>query len=56
MEGLERVDLQYNKIKNLPQDIEKLQGLRWLNLLRNPIGADEKARIKAALPDCHVIF
>jgi Leucine-rich repeat (LRR) protein len=54
--SLERLDLQENNLKILPADIAKLTKLQWLMLIKNPVTADEKERLKRALPRCHIAF
>lgn len=50
------IDLSYNKIKTLPQSIANMKGLRKLYLVGNPIGNEEKDRIRKALPNCIISF
>jgi len=54
--ALERLDLQENGLRSLPSGIGKLTALRRLNLVRNPISAEEKTRLKKALPECQILF
>ena len=54
--GLERLDLDGNKLTTLPENLGHLVGLKWLKLERNKLTEEEKTRIREALPDCHVSF
>ena len=56
--ALERIDLQGAQLTQLPAS-DKLSAMRqwkWLCLQRNRLSPEEQARIRAALPDCYVVF
>jgi Leucine-rich repeat (LRR) protein len=57
MSSLKWLRLNNNQLASLPADLSGLAtNLRRLYLKGNPLPDPEKARIKAALPKCEVIF
>ncbi len=54
--SLERLYLAYNQISVLPEDIGDLQKLDTLVLTGNPLDEGELDRVRAALPNCDVVF
>jgi len=54
--ALERLYLAHNRITELPEDIGRLVQLDTLVLTGNPMDPNELARVRAALPDCQVVF
>ena len=56
MTALQRLDLERHRLTQLPVDIGNLVNLKSLRLDGNPLSEEEKARLREALPDCHIIF
>jgi len=52
---LKVLQLRENRFKSLPENLDGLASLKVLQL-SNDFTDEEKARIKAALPDTNVIF
>ena len=50
LERLERLVLWSNQLTHVPPEIARLRGLRGLSLCHNPLGAQEKARLRTAFP------
>lgn len=53
--ALEVLSIHSNQIRVLPEDIDRLTSLRWLDLRRNPIEYGEMERARALLKDCEII-
>ena len=53
---LRNLDLAHTRITALPENIAQMTSLRTLLLVRCPVSAAEKTRIRQALPKCHVAF
>ncbi|MBS1508035.1 MAG: leucine-rich repeat domain-containing protein [Bacteroidetes bacterium] len=56
LSDLEELVLYDCYLDSLPKDIGKLKKLKYLGLTGNTISPAELARIKAALPQCEVVF
>ena len=57
MRSLIWLRLNHNRLTHLPRDLTGLtHNLKTLYLLGNPIPAEEKQRIREALPKCKVFF
>lgn len=54
---LRNLDLRGNSgIRRLPDDIGRMKSLRTLVLARCPLSKEERARVRAALPECAINF
>ena len=49
------IDLNFNKITTLPNDIWKLGSLRILSIVNNELKSGEITKAKQLLPDCEII-
>ena len=55
LESLERLDISDNRLFSVSQ-IKQIQTLRWLKITGNPLSEEQVAELRAALPDCEIIF
>ena len=55
LEDLEYLDVSGNTLFSA-SPIRQLSKLKWLKLTGNPLDSDEIASLRAALPDCEIIF
>ncbi len=56
LKSLTSLDLDGNQLSSLPESIGELKSLTWLDLNSNPIQAEEIEKLRAALPNCRIIF
>ncbi len=56
LKNLIELDLEDNQLSSLPEQIGNLKNLKKLVLIGNPLPETEKAKIKALLPNCVIIF
>ena len=55
LSGLETLDLRSNQIGSV-QSLARLKQLKKLDLSGNPLSAEQIAELRAALPDCEIVF
>ena len=53
--SLERLDVSGNNI-GIVSPFKLMTSLKWLNLSNNPLGESDVEELRAALPDCEIIF
>ena len=52
---LELLDISGNNLTSV-SPVKQITTLKWVKLSGNPLGADQIAELRAALPDCEIIF
>lgn len=55
LEDLETLDISGNRLYSV-SPIKQLSNLKWLKLTGNPLGEDQVAELRQALPNCEIIF
>lgn len=55
LEDLEYLDVSGNNLRSV-SPIRQLSKLKWVKLTGNPLDSDEIESLRAALPDCEIIF
>ena len=55
LEDLEVLDISGNRLSSV-SPIKLLSSLKWLKLSGNPLSAEQVEELRAALPDCEIIF
>ena len=53
--SLERLDVSGNNI-GIISPFKLMTSLQWLNLSNNPLDEDAIAELRAALPECEIVF
>ena len=56
LKSLKNISLSGTAVKRLPDDLSGWRSLRTLNLAGCPMSADERRRIREALPDVVMVF
>lgn len=54
--ALRSLELAHNALTTLPNNLEALKNLEWLDLKGNHFSPEEQARIRAALPRTRIVF
>ena len=55
LDSLEVLDVSNNSLFSV-SPIKQIRTLKWLNISGNPIGDEQLEELRAALPDCEIIF
>lgn len=55
LDSLELLDISGNNLTSV-SPIKQITTLKWVKLTGNPLGEDQIAELRAALPDCEIIF